>query len=366
MTEFSKTPYSEQTLQAVVEAAFRGTVETTIDGASGRVFIMRNPPNTVPERYAVKTVLPRATLRRPGDNAQIRFQREAEKWYRVRGHDLILTPFFVKIVDGWPFIAMPYCEHNLADIIAGTVNEAGTIPQRFALAVEISHALDYAYSQGLTAHQDLKPANILVRDLRTTFSLPPDYPIPQQARITDFGLADAYRELGVWSGSRPYMAPEQYAKDISLSAVDVFAFGAILVELLSGLHPIGRRTRDVWPVSAAEEPKKWSHEKPWKEWARNSGKRIAPECSLPQCIDSALLTSMLAIEPSDRPTARDVEMQLSHALKELDPFVWKNLTLRLAKADADARQEKLLDPDNRWRRQNLEQFMKLDFYKKVT
>ena len=68
---------------------------------------------------------------------------------------------------------------------------------------------------------------------------------------------------------RTYMAPEQYTKDLieDGSRMDVFALAVIAFECLTdGLHPIGVRTSDVWPVPLPDKPSKWSHEDIWKSW----------------------------------------------------------------------------------------------------
>lgn len=113
---------------------------------------------------------------------------------------------------------------------------------------------------------------MLLQDLRQRFALPDEYLFPWRPRLADFGLANGYAELGVRSGSRPYLAPEQYDQKADLSNVDIFACGVMLHELLTGYHPIGEVTSKVWPEPLPGESSAWRHENNWKRWARSPDK----------------------------------------------------------------------------------------------
>ena len=68
--------------------------------------------------------------------------------------------------------------------------------------------------------------------------------------VSDFGIADAFRNIGQNTGSRPYMAPEQFSQEMIVdgSKIDVFALGVIAFECFTdGMHPIGELTTDVLP-----------------------------------------------------------------------------------------------------------------------
>ena len=94
----------------------------------------------------------------------------------------------------------------------------------------LARAMHYAHQRGVV-HRDLKPANILL----TRDGVP---------KITDFGLAKLMwanrrlTRLGDVLGTPSYMAPEQARGDNEVGAtVDVYSFGAILDELLTGQPP---------------------------------------------------------------------------------------------------------------------------------
>ena len=121
---------------------------------------------------------------------------------------------------------------------------AGRMPaaEALRLASEIAEALQVAHDRGFL-HRDLKPENIMLTE-------------HGHVKVMDFGLArriaveDDARDqptqfvtkVGVIAGTLEYMSPEQH-KGLDLDArSDLFAFGAILAEMVSGRHPFHRST----------------------------------------------------------------------------------------------------------------------------
>lgn len=163
-----------------------------------------------------------------------RFEREARAASAL-SHPNICTVYDVGEMDGRPFIAMEYLEgQNLRAQLGG-----GPLPRRTALeyAIQIAHGLVAAHEKGIV-HRDLKPENLWVAR-------------QGRIRILDFGLAKLSEpaihpemdEVPVASdpgrvmGTVGYMSPEQVRGQPLDHRTDIFSFGAVLYEMLSGKRP---------------------------------------------------------------------------------------------------------------------------------
>lgn len=231
----------------------------------------------------------------------------------------------LKLVLGWPFYLSSMRDGTLSEMIATGRGEWNDL-QKLATLIQIAHTLNYCGSLGLSAHQDLKPENILIGripldSLSGKINPATIVGFTTVAYVSDFGMADAFRHIGRNSGSRPYMAPEQYEREplVDGSKIDVFALGVIAFELFAdGLHPVGERTSEVWPEKAPGKPSKWNHENVWKNWSRGP-KNLAPltnNAGLPSSFNKLVERSLIA-DAMQRPGLDEVENELWLSLVEV-------------------------------------------------
>src|SRR5215813_11763054 len=163
-----------------------------------------------------------------------RFEREAQTIAGLN-HPHICTLYDVGQQDGTEFLVMEYLEgETLADRIA-----RGPLPfdEALQVAIAIADALDKAHGKGVT-HRDLKPGNVMLTD--------------SGAKLLDFGLAKLKQQApssetpspappsgtattpGTILGTMQYMAPEQLEGKEADARTDIFAFGALVYEMVSG------------------------------------------------------------------------------------------------------------------------------------
>ncbi len=167
-----------------------------------------------------------------------RFQREAEVLASLN-HPNIAAIYGLEDADGVTALVMELVEgHTLADRIA-----TGPIPVGEALpfAKQIAEALDAAHEQGII-HRDLKPANIKVRpdgtvkvlDFGLAKALEPPSILSPGVSLSPTITTPAMTRAGMILGTAAYMSPEQARGHPVDRRADIWAFGCVCYEMLTG------------------------------------------------------------------------------------------------------------------------------------
>lgn len=218
-----------------------GAAQKALDssaGFSGEIVFLDNGDSVFPRLTCAKFPRRREVFS-PAERAE-RFLREIKLQTAAHYHPNVHWPFDVIFILGTPIAFFRRWEGDLSDFIEDP--RWGDLG-RLSLLIQLSASLAHGHRRGLV-HQDLKPQNIFVRDLRTNFSLPPT-DLWFRPLVADFGSVNLAADIGVFTGSRPYMAPEQWHKTKLGEWTSVFAFGIMLHEIMSrGVHPTGERSRD--------------------------------------------------------------------------------------------------------------------------
>src|SRR6267154_1360995 len=187
-----------------------------------------------------------------------RFEQEARA-VAALNHPNIVSVYDVGVADKIHFIVAELIE---GDTLRQRITPQG-IPTRKAveLAVQLAHGLAAAHDQGI-AHRDLKPENIVVtKDGRLKildFGLAKLRRSHAQTETVD-GVTAAETNVGVVLGTAGYMSPEQVRGEPADALSDIFSFGSILYEMLSGQRAFKRNTNaETMTAILNEEPQEIS------------------------------------------------------------------------------------------------------------
>jgi serine/threonine-protein kinase len=255
-------------------------------GAGGMGEVYRARDTRLDRSVAIKILPPHLS-----DDADLRqrFEREARAISSLN-HPNICALYDVGRHEGTDFLVMELLEGDtLAQRLAGKPLPLELV---LSLGMQIADALDKVHRHGIV-HRDLKPGNIMLTR--------------SGAKLLDFGLAKAtarasdvkpgapLTQEGMIVGTFQYMSPEQMRGDAVDSRSDVFSFGSVLYEMVTGRRPFsGDRAVEVASAVLEKDPEPIGAIRP----------------SIPPALERAI-GRCLAKDPEDRwQSARDLVLEL--------------------------------------------------------
>src|SRR5215471_5358944 len=221
-------------------------------GAGGMGEVYRARDSRLSRDVALK-ILPQVWAGNP--DRMHRFEQEARA-AGMLNHPNVLVIYDIGFHEGAPYVVAELLE---GETLAARLGK-GPLTRRKAVdyALQIAHGLSAAHEKGIT-HRDLKPANLFLTQ-------------EGHLKILDFGLAKlvsaaaedasaaptapAETEPGIALGTPGYMSPEQVRGQLVDHRSDIFSFGAVLYEILTGERAFqGASKADMMSAILKEDPR---------------------------------------------------------------------------------------------------------------
>jgi serine/threonine-protein kinase len=261
------------------------TIERELTGGGmSRVYLATE--TALGRRVVIKTLPPETA----GHVATERFKREIALAAQLQQAHIVPL-LSAGDVDGLAYFTMPFVD---GESLRARLAREGELPIGEAVGIlkDVARALSYAHQRGVV-HRDIKPDNVLLSG--------------GSAVVTDFGVAKALSastngggfgltSLGVALGTPAYMSPEQATADPQVDhRADLYAFGAMAYEMLTGQTPFGGRPpQAMLAAHTTEAPESIAKRRP----------TVPPQLS-------AIVMRCLEKRPADRPqSAADIAQAL--------------------------------------------------------
>lgn len=299
---------SRERLQQALGSSY--AIERELEGGGmSRVFVAAE--TALGRRVVIKVLPPELS----GGVSSQRFAREIRLAASLQQANIVPV-LSTGVASGLPYYTMPFVE-GLS--LRERMVRDGRLPLAESIGIlrDVARALAFAHERGVV-HRDIKPENVLLSG--------------DAAVVTDFGIAKALAnarleatvgegppgttvtQAGTTVGTPAYMAPEQIAGDPSTDhRADLYSFGCLAYELLTGEPPFGNRTMHaLFSAHIAERP-------------TPVGERC-PEC-LPAV--ARLVTRCLEKDPESRPrSAREILAALASGTTAATPLerLWQRRT----------------------------------------
>ncbi len=226
-----------------------------------------------------------------------RFQRESHIAASIE-HPNVIPVYAAGELDGTLYLIMRWVDGT--DLRALRAAEGRLAPERaVGLLRPVASALAAAHRRGLV-HRDIKPANVLIARA--------DGVQEEHVYLTDFGIArrtkgDSLTRTGVLVGTIDYLAPERIEGGKGDASSDIYAFGCMLYETLTGHVPFDRPSDLLKMHAHLNDP------------VPRAGDEVP---GVPPSLD-AVIAKAMAKSPADRfASAGELESALEHALEEVE------------------------------------------------
>ncbi|WP_157824063.1 MULTISPECIES: protein kinase domain-containing protein [Psychrobacter] len=302
----------------------RGKCIEETGGLCGQIFIFDQGINVLPRFVCAKIAKPLRYEKK--EETSKRFLQELEAQLSFYQNMYV---HWITDVDTAYDIPIAWFRYWDSDLLTVIKDNKSNITTKLSMLTYLCAGLEHCYSQGLVAHQDLKPANIFIRNLSKSFRDLPNFNIYEIAMVADFGLANAFQRLKLFDGAKPYKSPEQWSEKQLTSKSDVFSLGVIFYELLSGgYHPVGIKLYEHWPEPMRDNSKKWTRDDVWKKWIKQ-GALINHKNSDINDELGELISKMLSIDVQVRPTIDQVLNSLLLEVEKLNQDSYEQLIFQL-------------------------------------
>jgi serine/threonine-protein kinase len=224
-------------------------IEQFLGGGMAHVYKARD--TILGRRVALKMLTDQAMA---DPEAKARFLEEARTASNMR-HENIIAVYDFGEDAGRPFMVMEFLDgESLRDAIQNKT--LGGLERKLRIATQAGRAIDYIHNRKII-HRDIKPENLHID-------------LTGRVKLMDFGIAKsdgvALTRPGMTLGTPFYMAPEQVLGRPLTPHADIYAFGVVMYEMMTGLKPVTAGTVDkifqqiiyeqlkVEPLNAAHVP----------------------------------------------------------------------------------------------------------------